>query len=527
MLRRLALGVLAVVGLLAAPADAARIERSPEFVDGVHRAIARGVEHLRAARTRGGGFLPYGGYPGATTALAYHTLRVCGVRRDDPDAVATWEALRREYATARSAGLRTYSAALFAMAVAEHGDPLPRPEGEQTTRLSAADAAWMRDLVAFLEAAQNKDGGWSYGDFGVRGRAYDHSNTQYALLGLKAAARCGVPVQARTWKSALTHFLALQEPDGPTVARYDATVRNGKATRAAPAVADRARGWGYVANDASYGSMTAGAVASVVICRSELLGSPHLPPKVDKDAEASIRDGLAWIGANFTVRTNPGNGSMAGPGWHYYYLYAVERAGVLAAVEWMADRDWYGEGAEYLVGAQRPSGAWSQWTRGAGRVDDATADTLVTTCFALLFLKKGTMPVQRGALTQAGDDSDIRFDTAARLGEQDFSDFLDLVLARWRRAQDETARRRLLDGATSAGPRIVLPLLVRMDGRDAADRASAHALLRHATAQDFGFDPDAPAEQREEAVTRWQRWWLEHGERLRYDAASRRLVAGR
>jgi hypothetical protein len=54
-------------------------------------------------------------------------------------------------------------------------------------------------------------------------------------------------------------------------------------------------------------------------------------------------------------------------------------------VKRMGKHDWYVEGARYLVGAQSSGGSWK--------------DSLVSTSFALLFLKRGTVPVVLPAVT--------------------------------------------------------------------------------------------------------------------------------
>ena len=136
----------------------------------------------------------------------------------------------------------------------------------------------------------------------------------------------------------------------------------------------------------------------------------------------------------------------------------------------------------------------------------------------------GTIPVRRGALTRAGDDSDINFAAARNLTGTDFGDFLDLVLLRWRRATDDSVKCRLFEGATTVGPKLVEPLLVRMDSHDVEDRIAAHALLKFATGVDHGFDPAAPREKREDAVVAWQGWWLAATDRLFYDPATKRLA---
>lgn len=546
-----AAAVLVAAAVQGRAAGAGTIERSPEFVQKVNAAIDQGVVWLRAAKDGEGAFPAYPTHPCGVQALAYHTLRVCGVPKDDPDAVRAWASLRREYTNAGRGSLQTYTAALLLMAIAEHGERVADPKSDREVKLSDADRAWAEEVTGWLVRAQGQDGTWTYGGaddgpYGRRGgsaRNHDHSNTQYALLGLKAAARCGIDLDAKVWLRSLQHFLDAQDAKGAEVPRFDpsgaAGKRSGDATSAR--VADHARGWGYQKDGSSYGSMTAGGVGSVVICRSELLGTPAMTKPLEARSETSLRDGLAWLGLHFTVRSNPGpRGSMAGPSWHFYYLYALERAGVLAGVDWMADHDWYGEGAEYLCGVQSASGGWNPTLlfdvpglgpggrprRGVGAAVPVPANpqTVLDTCFALLFLKKGTLPVRRGALTQAADDSDIRFDRAASLTGQDFEDFLDLVLLRWRRTQDDGVRARLFERATAVGPRIVEPLLFRLDAPEAEERAAANALLRRATGRDFGFDAAASRELREAAVQEWQLWWMGARTRIVYDPAERRLV---
>ena len=131
---------------------------------------------------------------------------------------------------------------------------------------------------------------------------------------------------------------------------------------------------------------------------------------------------------------------------------------------------------------------------------------------------------RRPVASQADAGLDIDFTAAAKLTGDDFEEFLDRVLARWRRAADATKRTQLFDGATSVGPSIVEPLIVRLDATDDADRAAAHALLRHATGLDFGYDPAAAPTAREEAVYWWQAWWMKSKPRLVFDPAARRLV---
>jgi hypothetical protein len=556
--RRGAVLLLVLAGVaLGGDSPRAGIQRDAKFQKGVDAAIDRGVGWLREAQKPDGSYTDFPTFDGATTALAYHTLRVCGVKRDDPAAVRAWDAAKRLYAREN---LRTYSAAIYLMAIASHGDPVAKATDDRDVHLSAEDAKWAREVAGCLAGAQDDEGCWSYmvatnakpagsGAGAAAGAkphgegSYDHSNTQYALLGLKSAARCGVPIDDGIWKRSLDHFLAAQEKSGPEVPRgTDAGARKPAAkgaTRATPLV-DHARGWQYDARPdprGVYASMTATGVSSIVICRSELLGTRAMTSKLDADSERAVWDGLAWLGTNWkpTKLDLPAGADLpakfrdlVGSGADLYECYGVERAGILAGVDWMGPLDWYGAGADVLVEGQGKDGSWN-WLGGGLVVGDEAASKaanhVVDTCFGLLFLKRGTAPVRRGAVTQGGADDDINFAVASKLGDKDFEDFLDLVLARWRRATDDAVKTRLFDGATSVGPRIVEPLLVRMDSADVADRASAHALLRHATGLDLGFVADATVEVREAALVKWQSWWMKSKDRVVYDADSRRLVA--
>jgi hypothetical protein len=102
--------------------------------------------------------------------------------------------------------------------------------------------------------------------------------------------------------------------------------------------------------------------------------------KRDKD----VHEGMQWLAKNFSVTYNPGpyeHGNFEENSQHqyYYFLYGLERAGMLYGSEMMGAKKWYPEGAKVLIGNQKADGSW-----GAGAVD---------TCFAILFLKRATRPL--------------------------------------------------------------------------------------------------------------------------------------
>jgi len=192
----------------------------------------------------------------------------------------------------------------------------------------------------------------------------DLSNTQFAVLGLKACSDAGIEIPKATWEAALRYFLKCQNQDG---------------------------GWGYYfagMKDKTYASMTSAGVCSVAICRAGLRLRDPLK-------DQAVVAGLSWLGQNFAVDDNAGvtKSHVADPErWLYYYLYSIERAGRICAVEEIGKKKWYPAGVEFLLKKQKEDGSWwtglqgVQWKQ-AGDIE--TADT----CFAILFLTKATPPL--------------------------------------------------------------------------------------------------------------------------------------
>jgi hypothetical protein len=513
-MRRAALAVsLFAAWACARDSSSARAEEPADLTARVDAAIDAGCKWLLQQRKDDG--WPLNGFEGGSTALAYHTLRACRLPADEPGVAAAFKTVAKDYDRLRPrqkggiSGLRTYTAALYAMCFADHGKPAAEADnsGERPIVLDAEDAARMTELVRFFEDTQDEKGRWWYGYEGKGdARRFDNSNVQYALLGLKAASRCGVKARRETWTRSLRHFVETQQ-------RYpDREAAGG-------------RGWDYDKDASSTGkadaSMTAGGVGSLVICRSELLGDPKYQAVLDAKAERAVREGLAWLAPrldrSFSLR---GARNYGWSTWQSYEVYAIERAAVLAGVDRIGGRDWYREGAQFLVDFQSKDGAWSGETpldKDFVRHRPSPSDVCVSTCFALLFLARGIAPVARGALTQAADDTDINFAVASTLSDKDFEDFVDLVLSRRRRATDPAVKERLFAKATAVGPRIVVPLIRRLELSKEEERESAAALLKHATGLDHG---PAPA-----AAAKWREWLAANEGKLRYDAERKRIVA--
>jgi hypothetical protein len=193
----------------------------------------------------------------------------------------------------------------------------------------------------------------------------DFSNTQFAILGLRACREGGVDVPPATWKAALGYLQKFQRPDG---------------------------GWGYVLSgqqdDASYASLTAAGVCSAAICH-HALGSK------DPKKESTVVRGLAWLKSHPDVTRNAGieKSAVLGPSpFQCYHLYSVERAARVLGLSEVGGKPWYDAGAAWLLGAQKEDGRWEDENL---RSSDAPPRwmTVADTCFALLFLTRATRPL--------------------------------------------------------------------------------------------------------------------------------------
>ena len=215
----------------------------------------------------------------------------------------------------------------------------------------------------------------------------DNSNSQYAALGLRACHDAGIVLpresilRARAWWR-----LSMQEEE----------VKGRPAVATGPEGAMPPAGWCYggrTHGHKPYGTMTAGAVGSLAIC-GFLLGEKN-PLK-----EVAVLRGLAWMGREFTVSANPGppEHSPNNTAWMTsYWLYAMERAGILAGVDTMGGHKWYPEGVKFLLQQQKGDGSWLGAMPHPDRPVELNA--VWDTCFAILFLKRATRPLQDVAST--------------------------------------------------------------------------------------------------------------------------------
>jgi hypothetical protein len=102
--------------------------------------------------------------------------------------------------------------------------------------------------------------------------------------------------------------------------------------------------------------------------------------------DSAIKDGMKHLSTLLGKSQNRGGGKAKTPLGAYgmYFLWSVERVGVLYNLRSIGDKDWYAWGSEMLVDEQAGDGSWHA---GVYPGNNATLDT----CFALLFLKRANL----------------------------------------------------------------------------------------------------------------------------------------
>lgn len=336
----LALSAALATALALAPAAQGQVSS-----DQVKAAIAKGVARLKAQQSPTGAWPDSGGHKGGMTALAVLALLQAGVPQDDPALVSGLAAVK---AIPNKA---TYVIALKCQCFAAAGGKQGQPYHED-----------LKTAAAALVQSQLDSGMWTYTN--ERNGRGDNSNTQFALLGLHEAANCGVKVPQEVWDKSAGHFENVQCADG---------------------------GWDYQGRGKSYGSMTAAGIASLYICgqrlnvggKKEFVNGAY--PSCGKYKQNLVlAGGLSWMSDNFDAKQNPKKGGQ----WLYYYLYGMERVGMISGRRNFGPHDWYRDGAEVVVAKQGGDGGWGQ---------------LHDTALAVLFLAKGNRPVLIEKLQYKGE----------------------------------------------------------------------------------------------------------------------------
>jgi hypothetical protein len=319
------------------------------FQEKVNNAIAKGIKFLKRTQDRDGTWKYSASldYRYGLTALATYTLMKCGVSPGNNTVrKGLYFLLKADYRKL-TRGVYCVSLALMALSSAKLMFQRERRTGVGKIKRK------LRELTRWLVDAQLPCGGWGY----RKKIRFDNSNTQFAILGLRAAKNAGISVPQKVWQRTLRLLKKGQNKDG---------------------------GWGYIwsapssrtkiypapiknISPPSSASMTAGGISSFYICKSTLAGDKKIDIKNSKFLRSAFKCLERFCGRQMRLRS-------------LYWLYSLERACMLSGVKKLGVLDWYREGAEILHKLQDDSGGWHGGWHDGGKIG--------ATCFALLFLKK-------------------------------------------------------------------------------------------------------------------------------------------
>jgi squalene-hopene/tetraprenyl-beta-curcumene cyclase len=349
----------------AALAQTATVEAAAE----VDRAgvIADGVEYLRTAGQADDGTLTAQAGPGLT-AMALTALLRNDVPVDDPMVAKGLKALegfvKPDGGVYGNGRMKNYETCVAILAFSEAN------ADKRYDKIIADANKFVRGLQYGAAGGQDEENVW-YGGVGYGGpERPDLSNTSYLIDALKAV---DAPSDDEAIHRALVFVSRCQNLEGAgNDTEFAGKVNDGGFYYVVPTESvDPSEDERYTANGGlrSYGSMTYAGFKSMVYA-----GLTKEDPRV--------KAALEWIGKNYSVTENPGQGSA---GLFYYYNTfgsALDAADLEAVVDAEGkSHDWRADLTVELAKQQNDDGSWSnanrQWFE---------SDKNLATAFALLAL---------------------------------------------------------------------------------------------------------------------------------------------
>jgi hypothetical protein len=313
----------------------------------------------------------------AFAALPALTLLECGVPESDP-IVQKAARFVREKAPIMRTGTDTYQRSLAILFLDRLGDPQDREliqylalgliagqrpddhgwgygcpllDRQATTKLLTL----LRDEKQTLEQWQQdalKIVAFSPGET-------DNSNSQFAILALWVSRRHGVPIE-RTIERVEKRFSTTQ-----VVSKDDGMDVDGS--------------WPYKANQhhvSEWPTMTCAGLLGMAVAQG-LAAERKDKDRALEERSSRIRRGLAVLGRSIDRPEEKRKMDL-------YFLWSLERVGVLFNLDKIEGKDWYAWGRKPLLDSQQDDGSWTKggfWG----------SHPVINTCFALLFLEQANL----------------------------------------------------------------------------------------------------------------------------------------
>lgn len=338
----------------------------------VQPAVEKGVVYLKSKAPDVKGMRA--GYIGLN-GLA---LLECGVPPDDPAIIQLAEGIRAGAPSMNQ--VYDLAAALFFLNRLNESRPLDEN-----------DRKMARSFALRIIAGQVQSGIWGYAGVVLNpeqesellatlkdgtykpssGQSVSMSNTQFAMLAIWGARKHGVPVREPLLALA-AYFHANQQADGCWI--YP--------------------GAGLKATSTCAGLLSL-AIEVALLEDKEFTSIPRVnTPTEAKKTKADVEKAFAFVAKTIGRHKNDApTGTSLGYGGGYfdadavgdlYFLWTLERVGVIYSRDVIGGKDWFDWGYPIVLKAQRPDGSWDEPHK-------VPFGPLIDTPFALLFLKRANI----------------------------------------------------------------------------------------------------------------------------------------
>ncbi len=295
---------------------------------------------------------------GGMTAIATFALLSCG---ENPQ---TNDQLKQAVAWLEKADLR----GTYALGVrSQIWNLLPEDETVRKMR--------RKDKERLLDGVLTHDDAWGYFGYGqgMDRRFFDHSVSQFGVLGLWSAVQGGEEIETRYWKQFDKAWRSQQQPDGAWC-YFSEPLPQEVADREPPGMSGELL------------SMTAAGVATLFITQDYASSGARCQGNIQ---DANIAAGMQWVGTHLdALDSNPWSQE-----WRYYTLFGICRIGLASGYKYIGTNDWFQWGADLLAKEQGQDGSWGP-TRLQVKAEGEPIDgSIYNTAFGLLFLSRGRAPV--------------------------------------------------------------------------------------------------------------------------------------